>query len=153
MPVRFRCTECFSTLSTARRKAGTTVVCPNCLRMVNVPLPEVVQVQTQELVAVGGNSFAGRTKSEVRFGTGATLDLEAMPLFERSDFEQMLNPAIQDAAENEPTEEPAPQVNLQVLTPQLDGFLVMRSTVTVLTAAVVVLIALAFTAGVLVGSR
>jgi hypothetical protein len=70
MPIRFRCAYCNQLLGIARRKAGTVVRCPTCAGQVIVP-----NVDTEETEGPGG---------------------EDEPLvFERSDFEELLNPAEQ----------------------------------------------------------
>ena len=39
MPISFRCSSCEHLLSTARRKAGSSVICPRCNTWVSVPQP------------------------------------------------------------------------------------------------------------------
>jgi DNA-directed RNA polymerase subunit RPC12/RpoP len=66
MPIRFRCAYCNQLLGISRRKAGTVVRCPTCAGQVVVP-----------------NSDA-----EIPAGTpGASNPL----IFERNDFEELLN--------------------------------------------------------------
>jgi hypothetical protein len=66
MPIRFRCAYCNQLLGIAHRKAGTVVRCPTCAGQVIVP-----NVDSDETEAPGSDE----------------------PLvFERSDFEDLLNP-------------------------------------------------------------
>lgn len=65
MPIRFRCAYCNQLLGIARRKAGTVIHCPTCAGQVVVPAAESEEPAP-----------AGRDE----------------PVFERSDFEQMINP-------------------------------------------------------------
>ena len=153
MPVRFRCSGCRSKLSIARRKIGTAVACPTCRRMVTVPAENEVGDEATELMEFGGTATVTRPATKVKVEKAAkSVDLEDMPLFERSDFTRMLEPSVRDAKEqSEPAQVlPAPSYSAPVIT---DGILVLRSTVVVLTAAVVVLMGLAFAAGFLMGSR
>ena len=71
MPIRFRCAYCNQLLGIARRKAGTVVRCPTCAGQVVVPNVELDDTDS------GGPSN---------------------PLvFERSDFEELLNPQEENA--------------------------------------------------------
>jgi phage FluMu protein Com len=70
MPINFRCPTCDRTLSIARRKAGSEVQCPKCGNQVKVP--------AKAGVAVPSNPHKNA--------------LENMPLFERADFEALLDP-------------------------------------------------------------
>jgi hypothetical protein len=67
MPIRFRCAYCNQLLGISRRKAGTVVRCPTCAGQVVVPNVEAE-------------------------GTEAGGDQAAPFVFERSDFEELLNP-------------------------------------------------------------
>src|SRR5262249_55853942 len=68
MPIRFRCAYCNQLLGISRRKAGTVVRCPTCAGQVVVP-----NVETEK--ALGPASQADEF------------------IFERSDFDNLLNPA------------------------------------------------------------
>lgn len=153
MPVRFRCSECRSKLSIARRKIGTEVACPTCRQMVTVPTENDLRDEATELMEFGGTATATKPATKAKVEKAAKpVDLEDMPLFERSDFARMLEPAVRDAKveSEQPLPLPTPSYSTPVTT---DGILVLRSTVVVLTAAVVVLMGLAFAAGFLMGSR
>lgn len=158
MPVRFRCTTCRSSLSIARRKVGTDVKCPTCHTMVTVPTGAAVAAELTELLTVAPVQAPPkrvRTKKPKPTPALATApqNLESLPLFERDDFERMLEPAVREA-KVEPKAEPVkPDPDPVVPAVPLDGILILRSTATMLVAAVVVLLGLAFAAGFLVGSR
>ena len=68
MPIRFRCPTCTGLMSIARRKASAVVTCPKCGEQVVVPATEPA--------AVGAGN--GHAVAEDR------------PLFERSDFDSLL---------------------------------------------------------------
>jgi hypothetical protein len=150
-------------LSIARRKSGTTVACPTCRWPVLVPsADDPGELKTEALTGSGGNGVAVRAKAAppkpksvppavappppAAAPAPSPVDLENLPLFERDDFVRMLEPPSREA-DPEPTKpepsKPAPPT----------GILILPSTATVLVAAVVVLLALAFAAGFLVGSR
>lgn len=75
MPIKFRCVHCNQKLGIAGRKAGTQVQCPTCLQMVSVPLPDAEPVQ------------GGQMAQMAPVAAGAAV---VAPLFERSDFEDIL---------------------------------------------------------------
>ena len=54
MPIRFRCQACRKTLSTAKRKAGTTVTCPGCGAEVQVPTAVALDPKVERLLATAG---------------------------------------------------------------------------------------------------
>jgi phage FluMu protein Com len=181
MPIRFRCTSCRKLLGIARRKAGTVVKCPDCGSDLIVPT-EV----TTTLPARGGRRPAagGSTPEPIprtpppppkhaTNGTGAAVKTpESMPLFERPDFESLLNPAVQKAAATLPPtplgpvavpvqEMPRPAPAPNPLTFDDDeeaydlepaGLVLSKATLTVMAVVVVVLIGLAFAAGYLLAA-
>jgi phage FluMu protein Com len=57
MPVRFRCKHCNQLLGIARRKIGTEVRCPECRKMVVVPAVDAADVD--EPTRKGDPLFAG----------------------------------------------------------------------------------------------
>src|SRR5438105_12587294 len=81
MPIHFRCSSCDRMLSIARRKAGQQVSCPKCGKDVSVPAAAGV--------AVNSDPHAQAT------------NLQGLPLFERNDFEELLNPALKAANRSE----------------------------------------------------
>ena len=68
MPIRFRCVYCKQLMGISRRKAGTVVRCPKCAHEVMVPLEDG-----------GPNPQPAPTSQE--------------PLFERSDFDDLIQQA------------------------------------------------------------
>jgi len=139
MPITFRCSVCGRTLSIAKRKAGTQVACPQCGKMISVPATAGMAVET--------DPFAAHK-------------LEAMPLFERTDFESLLSPAVKAA---EPRSTPAstltpsalPLVPKPIETEDsveadvmgIDGVVVTRQRMIVVGIVVTVLLAVSFTVG------
>jgi phage FluMu protein Com len=156
MPIRFRCHYCNQLLGIARRKAGMGVRCPTCNTQLIVPQTDTEPSQGQ----------AG--------GVGP-------PLFERSDFERYLRPpsaevpiphgssqrsgappapppiphrapAVASAFDVERVGASAPSV-LQpgVLVPPPGGIVLSPARATLLTVTAIILLAVAFGAGLLVG--
>jgi hypothetical protein len=155
MPIRFRCAYCNQLLGIARRKAGQVVRCPTCAGQVVVPNPEP---EEEGVPQEGGNQ----------------------PFFEGSDFEELFNPAPRPgpataapppvaevlepigngpALEVEPLEVTAPPARLPPPRAPREpapskppaGILLSPAKATVLTVVVIVLLALAFGLGLLVG--
>jgi hypothetical protein len=156
MPIRFRCPHCQQLLGIARRKAGTSVNCPTCHQSVLVPLHDVEEDAPSE----AANSTARKT-------TPASGHAPAQPslLFERDDFEEMLNaPKPEEAAARRPAVPPPPPAGyppppptapedqfLAEAVPPGAGIVLSPARTTVLTVVVIVLVAAAFAAGVIVG--
>ncbi|HMC89074.1 MAG TPA: hypothetical protein VKI17_05985 [Gemmataceae bacterium] len=151
MPIRFRCAYCNQLLGIARRKAGTIVRCPTCAGQVVVPAAEAPEPESQP----------GEQEQLV---------------FERSDFEDLLNPDQPQAVSGEPksnvltsaeevvaltTPPPQPgnpwaaQAPAPVAEPaeavQANGIFISRARATLLMVLAVVALALAFGGGVLLG--
>lgn len=140
MPIHFRCQACERMLSIATRKAGQQVNCPKCGKLVSVPAAAGV--------AIASDPHSGKP-------------LEAMPLFERKDFEDLLNPAFKA---NMP--EPSKQASLPVavqpgvlpaamshddsgeaeLVP-IDGVVITRNRMMLLVLALALLLVLSFLVG------
>ena len=154
MPIRFRCTYCHQLMGIARRKAGTEVECPTCKGKVLVPASSDEHVPVPPAAA------------------------NAPPFFEQPDFEflnipQKPEPALaappQPAAPRpQPAPQPAPQPRPVQLPSgyELDvdpmpgamlppgepaGIYLSPTRATLLTVAVILGLALAFSAGLLVG--
>jgi hypothetical protein len=158
MPIRFRCPTCDRLLSTARRKAGTRVVCPRCEDEVTVPDADLADGGTEE---ADGSAEAVRVEPEVpvrqarrpataRPALPAPKPGDSGPLFERPDFERLLGQEVKQAeaaAAAKPA--PAPPVAL----PAEDGITISRGAAVMLAVLMVVLLALAFATGYLVGSK
>jgi hypothetical protein len=130
----------------SRRKAGTTVQCPTCRADVLVP-----QSEAEADPAAAAPQVVG--------------DVPA-PVFERSDFEAFLNdPVVERPAERSRTAEPpepspfetdipaAPAYTAPSSSPrtQPPGLVLSPTQATWLTVVVILLVALAFGAGLLVG--
>ena len=151
MPIRFRCAYCNQLMGIARRKAGTVVRCPTCSGQVVVPNPE------------GG--------AEPPPVPGAPNQL-----FEGSDFDQLFEAGDKDRhaatvgdKEPEPPRAPAPAwgthagqaFDIERLDPPVPvplpssapppGILLSPSLLTLLTVVGILLLALVFGAGILVG--
>lgn len=151
MPIRFRCPTYNRQLSTARRKAGTQVVCPRCESAITVPEADRADPDT---------AGAARPASAVRAATArpprvngrpaavAPKPGDSGPLFEREDFERLLEPAIRKAGEE--MSKPVPN-QLPATPPLEDGITISRGAVVSLAVLMVVLLAMAFATGYLVG--
>src|SRR5262245_62249565 len=107
MPIRFRCVYCDTLLGIARRKSGTVVKCPSCAGRLIVPAREAddddagPDAPTSSTDDVGGTRRTAtqleRTEKAAPVQTRdpqATVG-EAGMLFERSDFDELLKPAIE----------------------------------------------------------
>lgn len=137
MPIRFRCRHCSQLMGIARRKAGTMVSCPTCRAQVLVP---------QEDEEVHPPPLGGAA---------------APPIFERSDFEAFLEnppaeptpapPAHTSPFEAVPSAPSLPPSSPSVRVPPSAGLILSPTQATWLTVAVILLVALAFGAGLLVG--
>jgi hypothetical protein len=154
MPIRFRCPTCNRQLSTARRKVGTQVVCPRCEDTITVPEADLCDPRTAEAPQA---VRAGTAKPPRVNGRPATTRPAAVapkpgdsgPLFEREDFERLLEPAVRKASEEAVAK---PSTPLPVaLTPE-EGVTISRGAVVSLAVLMVVLLAMAFATGYLVGT-
>lgn len=178
MPITFRCPKCRNKLSTAKRKAGTLVACPNCAAEVRVPTAaDKLDPQVERLLAAAGSVAGGGTETvtpqleaepppaplpppipvaraakPVLAGRAAAppAKLNDLPLFEREDFAEMLEKGVESDADETPL--PLPSESAPPTTP-VDGFVVTRGTAIMVLVSVVVLLGLAFAAGFLVGNR
>jgi phage FluMu protein Com len=149
MPIRFRCAYCNQLMGIAHRKAGTVVRCPNCAGQVVVPRPE----------------NAASAPDTVKPG-----DEARPPLFERHDFEEALSSAAGGAESGDSASQvvPPPLFSGKTFEPaynvdRLDfptnlpkptappGIFLSRMMVTILIAALILLLTAVFTVGLLVG--
>ncbi|HEY7153310.1 MAG TPA: hypothetical protein VH575_05055 [Gemmataceae bacterium] len=147
MPIRFRCHHCNQLMGIARRKAGMTVQCPTCHAQLVVP-------QTEAAASPGGPASPGPVPPDIE---------GPAPLFERSDFEDFLqNQAPPPAAAatapppppfaiESPAAAPPPLHPSGALQPRTVGLVLSPAQATWLTVAAILLLALAFGAGLLVG--
>ncbi len=149
MPVRFRCSYCNQLLGISRRKIGLPVKCPTCQGQVIVPPRDTEEAAPPALAPVG----------------------TPQRQFEQSDFLAMLEkpPVLAAAAPPAPAPAPPrvqepmpdfsapeaerpPEVDVEPLSvPSPNGWLLTPKKLTLLIVAIIVLLALAFAAGVLVG--
>jgi DNA-directed RNA polymerase subunit RPC12/RpoP len=144
MPIRFRCQHCGQLMGIARRKAGTEVACPKCQQQVLVPPAD-------------GEEVGARA---------------APPVFERSEFEAYLRdvevgpPAPRRIQPAPPMPLPSPkppepaasgEPSLVPLSPAMpgadyaNGIVLSPTWATVLTVVIILLLALSFSVGLLVG--
>ena len=142
MPIRFRCSHCNQLMGIARRKAGMKVQCPTCHAQVVVPQSDAAEPPESPPPPTGGGPA---------------------PLFERSDFEAFLqNPLVDKpiAASAPPPPSPfatdiPPSPSFSTPSGQLrahpPGLLLSPAQATWMTVVVILLVALAFGAGLLVG--
>jgi len=167
MPIRFRCPHCQQLLGIARRKAGTRVECPTCRASVLVPGTD--QLGAEALPAPVPSGTAPRVP------TAPQPPPAEEPLFERSDFEQLFAPASEEPGRRLPGPSEHPAVHFPVsngprpgevvapepLAPQAPvpgadwngsaGYLLTSRRASILTVVVILLMALSFLGGVLVG--
>ncbi len=107
MPIQFRCPSCDRMLGIAKRKAGTSVKCPRCAADVRVPALAGMAVETNG--PVGAAPAIPKAPKDAISATApsavvaaprsapAERKVDSMPLFERPDFESLLNPALEKA--------------------------------------------------------
>ncbi len=165
MPIRFRCAYCNQLLGISRRKAGTAVRCPTCAGQVVVPNVEAEETESgageRDALIFERNDFDELLNS----GEHAAVVLpkkEAVLSSSEAPF------AIPSSANPPPGAwgthaEPAYDMERLKPTPTLvaipapkaatSGFYLSPAKATALAIAVVILLAVAFAAGVLVGSN
>lgn len=144
MPIRFRCRFCNQLMGISRRKAGMTVQCPTCHAQVVVPQDD--------------------PENKAEPPPAQPIPDAPAPLFERSDFEAFLQnpvaekPAVPKAPQQQPlafaTEMPSsPSLQPSAAGSRLHppGLVLSPTQATWLTVVVILLVALAFGAGLLVG--
>ncbi|HET6575326.1 MAG TPA: hypothetical protein VFG68_17095 [Fimbriiglobus sp.] len=157
MPIRFRCPTCNRQLSTARRKAGTQVVCPRCEDEITVPDADLADPGTAEVSQPVEAVQSGTTMPPRVNGHPATTRPvvvapkpgDSGPLFEQEDFERFLEPTVRTAGEEAAKTSPLLPM---ALTPE-DGVTISRGAVASLAVLMVVLLAMAFATGYLVGTQ
>ena len=138
MPIRFRCPKCEGLLSIARRKAGTQIVCPKCRDEVLVPSADLDTAEP-EIDRADESTTAQEIEPLV------SEERSASALFEKPDFAQSLIGS--SSAVSNITVEPyvIPTV------PSEHGILISHKTALILGLLSVVLLALAFATGYLMG--
>ncbi|HEY2785545.1 MAG TPA: hypothetical protein VGJ05_11285 [Fimbriiglobus sp.] len=116
MPIRFRCVGCGGILAIARRKAGANVLCPKCSVSVVVPgastVPDPDKAEAPVRSAVAGEAVITDRKRGANGRNKTRKAAQAVPagdppLFERLDFESLLQPAVAKANEIPKTAAPA----------------------------------------------
>lgn len=160
MPIRFRCPKCDQLLGISRRKAGAHVRCPSCRYEVAVPAED--EPPRAEPVA----------------GPPPVVPPAAGPaLFERDDFDDLLNrsvvgsgggPVEKPRSHGSAVRTPVPAARAQPVPPPpviqpaapwvpaiealpAGGLVLSPARATVLTVVVILLLALAFALGLIVG--
>jgi phage FluMu protein Com len=152
MPIKFRCKYCNQLMGIARRKAGTDVNCPTCNGLLRVPF------QDEPLAPAPAA------------GAPAPAIAPPQPVFERSDFEAYLQadaphqpglaaPPLPAAAAALPgTVWAPPQTNAVNVEPASlppavppPGIVLSNGLATLLTIAIIFLMALSFALGLVVG--
>ncbi len=129
MPVRFRCRHCHQLLGIARRKIGTEVNCPTCHNKVLVPATDAPDVDPPTV-----------RKADAPF-EGSDLDALLQPL-----------PADPASASPPPVAPPAsPNVEARRPAAPASGLTLSPFQATLLTVGTVLLLALFFAAGLLIG--
>jgi hypothetical protein len=141
MPIRFRCKYCHQLLGIARRKSGKTIQCPTCHGKLNVPVQVAVDT------------------------AGGDLSEAAAPLFEQNDFDDFLDGDDHSEEVDVPVapsqRQPAYAVNRLNFSPPpppppvqppspASGVTLSSTAVTILTVSALILLALAFGAGIAV---
>jgi hypothetical protein len=122
MPIQFRCPSCDRMLGIAKRKAGSSVKCPRCAADVRVPALAGIAIETNGPVGAAPAIPKEPKEPKVSATAPATVvtakrtapndrKVDSMPLFERPDFESLLNPALEKAKP-----EPAAPVSAPVAT-------------------------------------
>jgi phage FluMu protein Com len=102
MPIRFRCVYCNQLLSIARRKAGAIVRCTKCEGQIIVPDANPAATE-----------LAGDEPPKLR--GGAKRPSDAGSLFERDDFEAILEPYQKPAMPAAVADPPSPSAHRERL--------------------------------------
>jgi hypothetical protein len=163
MPIRFRCAYCNQLMGIARRKAGTVVRCPTCSGQVVVPSPEAGGPEPEELSPspppeakgpqlfersdFGDDLFQNAQPSLARGGAGRSGGFLPVPQT------QPKAPAAPqyDVERVPPPPPPASGASYLGPAPAPQGLLLTPGKLAVLAVFVVLLIGVAFFAGMLIG--
>jgi len=147
MPIRFRCQYCNQLLGISRRKAGTAVQCPTCHGQVMVPATGLDEPAgdgdrpgTSPLFE-GTDFEAAFPRPAVEATPGPAFPFQPVPAPPAFDVERVEGPAA--------VSEPGP--GLAPRRAPAAGLLLSPTQATLLTVAAILLLALAFGAGLLVG--
>lgn len=172
MPIQFRCPSCDRMLGIAKRKAGSTVKCPRCATDVSVPALAGMAIETNGPIGAapaipkgpsGGAATASAPAPAVaKRAPQSDRKVDSMPLFERPDFESLLNPALEKAKPEPAVPLPEPRrVEVPPSKPYLvdpveeaidvedlsNTIILTRSKLTIAVAIVALLMGIAFAAG------
>lgn len=153
MPIRFRCSYCNQLLGIARRKIGSVVRCPTCAGQVVVPSKSTVaaEVPAGDLLFEHGNFDEllelPAMKEAPKSRAGATEAASAKSLSPAGAWGTHGEPAF-DVERLYPSAAISKDKEAK---PKSAGILVSPFWATVVTVAVISLIAIAFGAGILVG--
>lgn len=153
MPVQFRCDTCNGKLSIATRKIGQSVACPRCHESMTVPSASQIGEELTELLLTVGRSQrdsngVGQEQSLSKTSLRPGKSLDEMPLFERSDYEKLLDPHAK-LPKPLPLPSEAPLAAIPPTPPLAitDAIIIGRTKATVLAVIVVLLLGLAFGLG------
>jgi hypothetical protein len=122
MPIQFRCPSCDRMLGIAKRKAGSSVKCPRCAADVRVPALAGIAIETNGPIGAAPaipkepkepkepkvSATAPAAVVTAKRAAPADRKVDSMPLFERPDFESLLNPALEKAKPEPAAPIPAP---------------------------------------------
>ncbi|OWK36279.1 hypothetical protein [Fimbriiglobus ruber] len=158
MPIRFRCPTCGGLLSTARRKVGSQVECPRCRVGVTVPSEDTVPpaaAAEDETPGAWYQENGTRSAPAEPARQPAKAAAGERPLFETIDLDEMMEPMPERPVKTADTgsgrsssgySSPAPHHDGD------DGVYVSRGAIVILAILMIVLIALAFATGFMLGS-
>ncbi len=156
MPIRFRCT-CGQLLGIARRKAGSTVRCPSCQKDVLVPPQEEAPVTAPPPPPEpGGPALFERDDFDALLQGGMSMGgvpargsaVQAPPLARP----QPVPPAVPAVLHMEAQPWPVPAApSVRPAPPTAPGIVLSPARATVLTVVAILLLALAFASGLIVG--
>lgn len=168
-------------LGIAKRKAGTSVKCPRCAADVRVPALAGMAVETNGPIGAAPvivkESKVSNTPSPQGTGKRSSVTerkIDSLPLFERPDFESLLNPALEKVKPEtvpisatvespQPTRTKTPSANGTKLDDAKDQeaydvedlsdvFIISRTKLMIATIVVVVLMIIAFVVGYVLAS-
>lgn len=159
MPIRFRCDTCRGKLSIATRKIGTPVECPRCNASMVVPIAsQIGEKLTVLLMSVGAARYEAEVEANIELAESVPRprpvsrsmpkpNLSEMPLFERADFDTILESSR--LTEPKPLPLPDPIAVSPGIDPNhhYDSIFLSRTNATLLAVAVVVSLGVAFGAG------
>ena len=145
MPIRFRCPSCTQLLGIARRKANTAVECPTCHAQVVVPAEDQPDLPSPDPAAPPAPFERDDFDAYLRPPPGEVPGGRAAPVLAPAPWPA---PAPLELG-RPPPPVPGPEVVPAPVRP--DGIFVSPARATVLTVAMILLLALAFGAGLLIG--